>query len=210
VVAKAEVEMLADQINTLLGGGAVVNSRTKSADGILQKVDRLVRGDNGRAPRPGYQVGDVIDAIGVSITVRNTEQLAKLLELVLSHFGTGDGGRILEVENFYSSPKSPFPGYRVIPMIVTVASAGEEFTFELQLTSNRASIAADVDHNTIYKPLLNATEAEVVTVIQAYNEAAALEQLNAIDDTSSAGALNGVVFHLLGLTLSVLWHGQSS
>jgi hypothetical protein len=61
------MEKLTDQINTLLGGGAVVNSRNKSADGILQKVDRLVRGDNGRAPRPGYQVGDVIDAIGVCV-----------------------------------------------------------------------------------------------------------------------------------------------
>jgi len=62
-------------------------------------------------------------------------------------------------------------------MIVKVDSGGQVYTFELQLTTRRASIAADVNHNTIYKPYIDVTPEEQAKVAKMFDEAAALEQI---------------------------------
>ena len=170
-VVKSEVERLVDDLD------ADVNVRTKGAAGLIDKVQRMTSGTDGRAPRPNYKVGDVIDAIGARITVNDTADLAKVVDRVREYFGFGDEGRILEVENMYAQPKAHNPGYRVVPMIVKVDSGGQVYTFELQLTTRRASIAADVNHNTIYKPHIDVTPEEQAKVARMFDEAAALEQI---------------------------------
>lgn len=168
---RAEIFALANQFD-----GAMASVRTKGADAILDKVGRMVHGSAGRGSRPNYRVGDVIDAIGGRITVRDTEQLGGLLQAVQRHFGTGDGGRILEIENMYAAPKSASPSYRVIPLIISVEHHGKPYTFELQLTTERASIAADINHNTIYKPYVRPTAEQRRRIEDMFAEAAALDQ----------------------------------
>lgn len=129
------------------------------------------------APRPGYQVGDVIDAVGARITVADMATLEAMYRRICSYFGLGDGGRILEIENMYAQPKAKAPEYRVIPMVISIEVDDEPYTFELQLTTQRASIAADINHNTIYKPYVEVSPRERKAVLRAMREAAALDQM---------------------------------
>lgn len=159
-----------------LGSDADVNIRTKPAEGILDKVQRMTNGSPSRPGRPDYRTGDVIDAVGARITATDMHDLAQILEAAKSHFGVGDNGRILELDNMYATPKSKNPAYRVIPLVVRVDVDGLPYTFELQLTTRRASIAADLEHNTVFKPYLEMSRAEKDTVRRMLAEAAALDQ----------------------------------
>jgi ppGpp synthetase/RelA/SpoT-type nucleotidyltranferase len=150
--------------------------RTKTGDDVFDKVQRMTAGSEGRPSRPDYRVGDVIDAVGARITVENTEQLGALLERVKDHYGVGDAGRILEIENMYAQPKPGNPAYRVIPLVVGIDVGGVPYTYELQLTTRRASIAADLEHNTMYKPYVPVSGEERGRVDAMFHEAAALEQ----------------------------------
>lgn len=67
----AEVDALVESIPD-----AQMSMRVKTADGILDKVERMTSGSESRPPRPGYAVGDVIDAVGARITVEDTDSLA--------------------------------------------------------------------------------------------------------------------------------------
>jgi ppGpp synthetase/RelA/SpoT-type nucleotidyltranferase len=172
-----EVRGLVGSLPDELREGVTVNARAKTDDGLFDKVQRMVEGRENLPPRPGYQVGDVIDAVGARITVDNMQQLEAVLDKVSEHFGVGDGGRILELENMYAQPKVRNPEYRVIPLTIAKEVDGQLYTFELQLTTRRASIAADLNHNTLYKPYVELTEAERAAVQRAMEEAAALDQL---------------------------------
>jgi ppGpp synthetase/RelA/SpoT-type nucleotidyltranferase len=76
----------------------------------------------------------------------------------------------------YAEPKSKNPAYRVIPLVVRVDVDGLPYTFELQLTTQRASIAADLEHNTVFKPYVEMTPAEEARIKRMLAEAAALDQ----------------------------------
>jgi ppGpp synthetase/RelA/SpoT-type nucleotidyltranferase len=167
----AEIKEIAEGMD-----GARFSVRTKTGDGLLDKVQRMTAGSEGRPGRPEYQVGDVIDAVGARITVEDTEQLGTLLEAVKSRYGVGDMGRILEIENMYAQPKPGNPAYRVVPLVVGVEAGGTPYTFELQLTTKRASIAADLEHNTVYKPYVPVSGDERDRVDAMFREAAALDQ----------------------------------
>jgi ppGpp synthetase/RelA/SpoT-type nucleotidyltranferase len=170
---RQEVEALANKIKQKLGGDVTVSVRTKTAAGLLDKVKRMVTGAKGRKVRADYQVGDVIDAVGARITVDNTEQLAALLQEIKEQHKE----QILEIENMYTSPKSHAPAYRVIPMVLKTEVNGKLYTFELQLNTMRASIAADLEHNTVFKPLVEVTEEQKQMIKRIMEEAAALDQL---------------------------------
>jgi ppGpp synthetase/RelA/SpoT-type nucleotidyltranferase len=155
--------------------------RAKDADGLLDKVNRMTDGAGGRSARVDYQVGDVIDAVGARITVADTERLEYLLSGVKERFGVGDDGRILEMENMYAEPKPHNPSYRVVPLVIAVEVNRMPYTFELQLCTWRASIASDLEHNTLYKPYIRPTRAQQERVRRMQAEAAALDQ----DETRS-------------------------
>jgi ppGpp synthetase/RelA/SpoT-type nucleotidyltranferase len=149
-----EVDAVAAQVRAEAGGDPEVNVRTKDAAGLLDKVRRMqAKG------RKNYGVADIIDAVGARITVDSTAQIATCLQKVRGHFKTGDTGRILEIENFYANPKPGKESYRVIPITVSIQVGGMPYTFELQLTTRRASIAADIEHNVVYKPYVTPSEA---------------------------------------------------
>ncbi|RSD22813.1 hypothetical protein [Amycolatopsis eburnea] len=168
----AEVRAFVDQV----APGAAVSIRTKDADGILDKVRRMSTGSPSRPGRPGYRAGDVIDAVGARITTDSMADLERVLEGAKRHFGTGGDGRILEIENMYAEPKDKNPAYRVIPLVVKIEVGGVPYTFELQLTTRRASIAADLEHNTLFKPYVELTPSETEKVKGMLAEAAALDQ----------------------------------
>ncbi|MFI2033368.1 hypothetical protein ACH470_01480 [Streptomyces bottropensis] len=155
---------------------AELSIRTKSADGLVDKVNRMTEGSEGRKARPDYEIGDVIDAVGARITVEDTAQLETVLEKSKAYFGTGEDGRLLEVENMYAEPKSGNPSYRVIPMVVAIEVDGKPYTYELQLTTKRASVAADLEHNTVYKSHIETTPGERDVMRRMQAEAAALDQ----------------------------------
>jgi hypothetical protein len=91
------------------------------------------------------------------------------------------GDRILEIENMYAEPKAQAPAYRVIPIIISIETDGLPCTYELQLTTQRASIAADIEHNTLYKPYVRADYDQKMAVRTAMEEAAALDQLECVE-----------------------------
>lgn len=177
---RAEVRRIVDSLPDHLREGVTWSARTKTDEGLLDKVGRMVEGGENRPPRPDYQVGDVIDAVGTRITVDNTDQLEAVLHEVKHRLGVGDGGRILELENMYAQPKAKEPAYRVISITVGKEVDGQLYTYELQLTTRRASIAADLNHNTLYKPYVEVSEAERAAIQRAMEEAAALDQLETI------------------------------
>lgn len=171
---------LQDIIDTLPpGADARINARAKPAKGLVDKVGRMSGGWQGRAPRPDYQVGDVIDAVGARITVGSAADLGRVLDMIKERFGTGDGGRVLEIENMYAQPKSNNPAYRVVPLVVSVEVDHVPYTYELQLTTRRASVAADMEHNSVYKNHVGASPEQQEAVKRAMQEAAAIEQLEA-------------------------------
>ncbi|WP_432985979.1 toxin glutamine deamidase domain-containing protein [Dactylosporangium sp. CA-233914] len=172
-----QLQAIAEQIQETTDGPVDYNSRAKDADGLIDKVGRMSRGRPGAAPRDWYRVGDIIDAVGARITVPDTASLWRTLQAVVHTFGVGDGGRIVEVDNMYASPKSKSPAYRVIPLCIGIEVNGHKYAFELQLTTLRASIAADIEHNSLYKPYVALSQADAEAVRRAFEEAAALDQL---------------------------------
>ncbi|MFF4579801.1 hypothetical protein ACFY15_15540 [Streptomyces sp. NPDC001373] len=158
------------------GGDDQLSIRTKSASGLVDKVERMVNGSDGRKPRPDYKIGDVIDAVGARITVDDTARLEIILEKSKEYLGVGEGGRLLEVENMYAEPKGGNPSYRVIPMVVSIEVEGKPYTYELQLTTRRASVAADLEHNTVYKSHIETTPEERDVMRRMQAEASALDQ----------------------------------
>ncbi|WP_432835361.1 toxin glutamine deamidase domain-containing protein [Dactylosporangium sp. CA-092794] len=173
-----QLTAIADRIRATTDGPVDYNSRPKDANGLIDKVVRMSRGRPGAPPRDWYRVGDIVDAVGARITVPDTASLWRTLQAVVQHYGVGDGGRIVEVDNMYASPKSKRPEYRVIPLCIGIEVGGHQYAFELQLTTLRASVAADIEHNSLYKPyvaLLSQADAEAVR--RAFEEAAALDQL---------------------------------
>ncbi|MEU1375983.1 helicase HerA-like domain-containing protein [Streptomyces triculaminicus] len=155
---------------------AELSIRTKSADGLVDKVNRMTEGSEGRKARPDYEIGEAVDAVGARITVEDTAQLETVLEKAKEHFGTREDGRLLEVENMYAEPKSGNPSYRVIPMVVAIEVDGKPYTYELQLTTERASVAADLEHNTVCKAHIETTSEERDVMRKMQAEAAAVDQ----------------------------------
>jgi ppGpp synthetase/RelA/SpoT-type nucleotidyltranferase len=149
------------------------NQQHKDADGLLDKVNRMTRAGRGQ-----YRVGDVVDAVGVRITVPDMASLHRALAAVVDHFRVGDRdrGRILEIDDRYAQPRSRNLAYRVIPLVIGIEVNGRRYTFELQLTTLRASIAADIEHNSLYKSYITVTSEERAAVRRALSEAAAQDQ----------------------------------
>jgi ppGpp synthetase/RelA/SpoT-type nucleotidyltranferase len=174
--AVAEVRAVAAEAAARGGRAAHVSGRSKDASGLIDKVVRMTSGTENRPPRPHFRVGDIIDAVGTRITVPDMATLSAVLEQVKTHFGTGDGGRILEIENMYAEPKSKNPDYRVVTLTIAIEVDGKPYTFELQLSTERASVAADLEHNTIYKAYIPISQRQRRTVRSVMREAAALDQ----------------------------------
>ncbi len=170
---RAEIVALARSV----AEAGAVNVRVKNIADIMDKVERMTSGHAGRAARLEYSVGDVIDAVGARITVADTQALGTMLAEVRRVFGN----RILELENLYLELKAPDPTYRVVPMVVAIDVGGQPYTCELQLTTESASVAADLGHNTLYKTYVPVEEAERQAILRAKAEAAALEQAEARD-----------------------------
>jgi len=178
-----EVVTLAERAAVAVGAAVSVSIRTKEPGGIMDKVERMTMGNVGRVGRPEYSVGDVIDAVGARITVANMQALAAVLDEARKELGA----RILELENLYLEPKAHDPTYRVVPMVVSIEVDKQLYTYELQLTTERASVAADLGHNTMYKPYVPVTEAGRRAIPRAKAEAAALDQAETYAVSSSEG-----------------------
>lgn len=165
---------------TTLYPGARLRVRTKGAHAILEKVRRISAGGGGRTAREAYSAVDVFDAVASRIVTTDVNQLADVYETILDWFGTGDDGRVLGVENTYVNPKSRKPAYRAIHVDVRFDVGGVPYVSELQLTTLRASIAADLDHNAIYKPFIETTPPERSAVFGMLDEAAAMDQADTL------------------------------
>lgn len=143
---------LTEELNDLVGdmsegdGFPAVHARAKTAASMLDKIDRMQRGNDGKAPRPDYTLADMPDAVGGRITVRTPEDLQKVMYRLEERFGKD---AIFEKDNFYSNPVKKNRAYRCI----TYTVMHEGVPCEVQLTTLNASLAADLWHNTGYKPI---------------------------------------------------------
>lgn len=161
-----------DLMNTLGGHpGLDVAYRVKTADSLFHKVaDKQAEGVD-------YHVGDATDMLGIRVFTTDTRQLADVLDTVVEHYGgLGDQGRILEVTNTYASPRPKSPHYRAVHLLVKAEVGGRPVVFELQLVTARASVANDLFHDTVYKPLVDVDPREQAEIRRLADEAAAAEQ----------------------------------
>jgi ppGpp synthetase/RelA/SpoT-type nucleotidyltranferase len=129
-----------------------VNSRAKDAVGIINKIERMQQGNDGKSPRPDYILADMPDAAAGRITVKSLEDLGRICQALDEKFA----GRIIEKDNFYTNPEKSDRPYRVITYTVSV----DGVPCEIQLTTLSSSIAADINHNTTYKPIVPTTDAQ--------------------------------------------------
>lgn len=142
-------------------GFPVMSGRAKSAEGILDKIARMRRGNDGKDPRPGYTLANMPDAVGCRITVRDVQQLSGIMQLVEARFGKQN---IYEKDSFYVNPKKRERPYRVITYTITV----DGVPCELQLSTLSSSMTADLEHNTLYKPYIpvSSEEADLISSLQ--------------------------------------------
>ncbi|HEU4422723.1 MAG TPA: toxin glutamine deamidase domain-containing protein, partial [Pilimelia sp.] len=92
---QAEIDRLAARVSADLGVEVHTSGRAKRAVDLLNKVFRMMAGRPGAPGRPDATVGDVIDAVGVRMTLPDMASLEAALDIVTAHFGVGDGGRIV-------------------------------------------------------------------------------------------------------------------
>lgn len=170
-VAQAETAALAARFP-----GARWRVRTKGTTGILEKVRRMTAGSVGRNARQEFTAAHVFDAVGGRIVAADVDQLGEIFVAIKEQFGTGDGGRLLGIENTYVSPKRHKPAYRAIHVDIVCEAEGLPYVYEMQLMTWRASLAADLDHNALYKPFIDATALERQAVLDVLDEAAAMDQ----------------------------------
>ena len=129
-------------------GYPMVSVRAKSKDGVLDKISRMRGGIGYKAPRPEYCLADMPDAVGGRITV--TVKPAEVLDQLMQSFEQSFRLQIVEKDSFYANPVKRNHPYRVVTYTLVV----EETACEVQLTTLLASVAADLVHNVIYKPLV--------------------------------------------------------
>ncbi len=135
-------------------GYPLINARAKSAQGILEKIERMRTGNKGKEPRPNYCLADMPDAVGgrITVTLKDHEKLGRMMEQIEDYYK----GRIAEKDSFYINPLKKYNSYRVVTYTVLV----DQVPCEVQLTTLSASIAADICHNTVYKDIITVREEE--------------------------------------------------
>lgn len=133
-----------------LDGYPLVNTRSKDGDGILEKITRMRQGNGPKPPRDGYQFSDMPDALGGRITVTLTTDSPRELDILSQRLESVCSEGILERDSFYANRAKRSHPYRVVAYTLGIDGARAE----VQLTSLASSIAADLAHNTLHKPLI--------------------------------------------------------
>ena len=122
-----------------------INSRAKGADWIEDKIKRMIDWNGWKNARPEYNLSNMPDAVWWRITVTDIWQLEQVMKNIENVFWKKN---LYEIENFYSSSKKNKP-YRVITYTMTI----DWVPCELQVTTLKSSLTADLWHNTGYKPI---------------------------------------------------------
>lgn len=144
-------DLRADLLDVVSGlpasdGFPAVAARAKTADGIIDKIKRMRSGNNGKEPRPKYCLADVPDVVGGRITLSNPDHLDAVMKRIEEKYGRE---HISQKDNFYTNPDKKFRPYRCITYTVQV----DGVPCEIQVTTLRSSLTADLVHNTAYKQL---------------------------------------------------------
>lgn len=170
---------VADELSALAGGlpGVDVATRVKATPSILEKLGRRSSANAQRSSVRTFTVGHVLDAVGGRMVAVDAPTLARTLTTVRKHFGDGHDGRILSMENLYVTPRSYKPALRGVTLNCSTTVGGLDYPFELQLVTRSGILAADIDHNTVYKPYVLTTPAERRLVETMLEEAAATDQI---------------------------------
>ena len=164
-------------------GFPFISTRTKSAAGVVDKIQRMRKGNAGKSPRPDYALADMPDITGGRIIAKDIKQLKALMLNIEQVFG----GCILQKDNFYVNEKKRNNPYRVITYTVLVGTR----LCEIQLITLHASIAVDIWHNTHYKAIAASSLSQEQELIML-GRRAALYDLKQLIDHNLAEALGAI------------------
>ena len=168
-------------------GFPFISTRTKSAEGVTDKIRRMRKGNAGKSPRPDYVLADMPDITGGKIIAKDIEQLKALILKIEDVFK----GRILQKDNFYVNEQKRNNPYRVITYTVLVGTR----LCEIQLSTLHASIAVDIWHNTHYKAIAASSLSQEQELVMLGRQAALydLEQLIEHNLAEALGAIRPLV-----------------
>lgn len=122
-----------------------ISARAKNADWIIDKIWRMRAWNDWKNPRLDYNLADMPDAVWWRIAVIDIKQLQEITRRLEEVFWKEN---IFEVDNFYTSSKRE-NSYRVI----TYTALVDWVPCEIQLTTLKSSLVADLWHNTWYKKI---------------------------------------------------------
>jgi len=170
------MRQLRNQLSQIAGkvaedGFPLVNTRAKDGTGIVDKIGRMRQGSPEKPPRPNYSLSDMPDALGGRITVTMTADSPHELAGLATRFEKVFAGDILERDSFYANPIKRERPYRVVTYTLGIGG----MRAEVQLTTLSASIAADLAHNTLHKPLIPLNMGESEQIMLFWRKATARE-----------------------------------
>ncbi len=164
-------------------GFPFISKRTKTAAGVIDKIQRMRKGNAGKSPRPNYVLADMPDITGGRIVAKDIDQLKILMLNIEQVFERC----ILQKDNFYVNEKKRNNPYRVITYTVLVGTR----LCEIQLSTLHASIAVDIWHNTHYKTISASSLSQEQELIMLGRQAA-LSDLQQLIEHNLAEALGAI------------------
>lgn len=149
---------------------AEVSSRVKSAESLLNKVEKFRHTDWGK----DATIADAVDIVGGRIVVDDLRSLESVMVGVEESAAAG-GYTILRKENkFLANDKKPVP-YRAIHYIIQFP--GSDHTMELQLKTFSSMVASDLFHDAVYKADILSLPGELQDTVRQYNWASVKKEM---------------------------------
>ena len=122
--------------------GSSVDARAKDADGLVDKVSRMMAGNAGRQGRPEYRLADVPDAVGARVVCEGIPEVVDACRKIGSRY------EVVEMKNMFTDPACADLPQKCVTFVVRVGGR----LAEIQVGTRAGQLAAAAEHGASYKP----------------------------------------------------------